>query len=289
MKTAILLLVVLICNLFSQNNNPPLVNVSTNDYKFENGIWTARTLTGENFYSSQQNTKPPVIYQNFTAGSVIRWSFLDQVAIADRNQTSGNGLYQTVGWGLNIERVSVYGNSSSTPLWEFSTNPNTFINYVAISDTGGYIASGSYHNIYIFNRSSSTPIFDYNLESQLPDTGQAGPVDITSDGGFIVACASRSDSSWIMGFQRSSTTPVWRYRVGQTNAGGAGIQGIKISGNDSLVIVNTYLGVYVLRTFTGQLIYSGTVNPTNNNGTQSPQGISGNGNIIATINYIGYV
>jgi WD40 repeat protein len=158
-----------------------------------------------------------------------------------------------------------------------------------MSDQGDYIASGSYHNIYIFNRSSSTPVFNYNLETQLVDTGVAGPLDLTSGGSFIVACASRNDSSWIMGFQRTSTTPVWRYRVGQTLAGGAGIQGIKISGNDSLVIVNTYLGVYVFRTFTGQLMYSGTVNPTNNNGTQSQQGISGNGNIIATINYIGFV
>jgi hypothetical protein len=163
------------------------------------------------------------------------------------------------------------------------------MNTVVISENGDYIAAGSYHNILVFNRASSTPVFDYNLETQLPDTGIAGAIDITSNGGFIVASASRNDSSWIIGFNRTSTTPVWKYRVGQTNAGGASIQGIRISGNDSLVIVNTYLGVYVFRTFTGQLIYTGTVNPTNNNGTQMPQGISGNGNYIATINYIGIV
>ena len=181
MKKVILLTVVLTLNLFSQSNSPQAVSGTTNDYSFENGIWNVRTLTGENSYPVHQNIKTPVIYQSFSSGSVIRWSFLDQIAIGDRNQTSGNGLYQTVGWGLNTERVSVYNNTNSTPLWEFPTDPNTFINYVAISDTGGYIVSGSYHHIYIFNRSSSTPVFDFNLETQLVDTGNAGPVDITSE------------------------------------------------------------------------------------------------------------
>ncbi len=201
--------------------------------------------------------------------------------------TSSNGLYQTVGWDLNTKRLSVYDNNSNIPLWEFSTNALTNINYNAISDTGGYVVCGSYHNIYIFNRANNTPVFNFNLETQLSDTGIAGPVDITSDGGFIIACASRNDSSWIFGFNRSSTNWVWRYRVGQTTTGGATIQGVKMSGNDSLVIVNTYLGFYVFRTYTGQLVYSGSVNPSASSGTQFPQAISGNGNYIATINYSG--
>ena len=232
----------------------------------------------------------PVIidYNSILNNSAIRWSFTDAIAIGNICAASSNGLYQTVGWDLNTKRVSLYDNNSNTPLWEISSNSNTNINYDAISDTGGYIVAGSYHNIYIFNRSSNTPIFNFNLETELPDTGSAGPVDITSDGGFIIATASRSDSSWIFGFNRTSTNWVWRYRVGQTNnTGGATIQGVKISGNDSLVIVNTYLGFYVFRTYTGQLVYSGSVNPSSTSGTQFPQGISGNGNYIATINYSG--
>lgn len=235
-----------------------------------------------NYYS-------PVINQqgNMLNASMIRWSFTDPIAIGDQCATSSNGLYQAVGWGLNTKRVSLYNNNSNTPVWEFPTHVNGFINYVAVSDTGGYIVNGSYHNIYIFNNSTNTPFFNFNLETQLPDTGSAGPVAITADGGFIIATASRSDSSWIFGFNRNSTNWIWRYRVGQTNAGGAGIQGVKISGNDSLVILNTYMGFYVFRTYTGQLVYSGSINPIANNGTQYPQAISGNGNYIATINYNG--
>lgn len=250
-----------------------------------------------NIYSKAVTVNPPgaVNYNpqihtqsSFMNSSAVRWISSDPIAIGDKCAVSESGLFEVTGWGLNSERVSLYNNPSPVPLWEYSSNPNTFINYVAISDTGGYIVNGSYHNIYIFNRSSSTPVFDFNLETQLPDTGLAGPVDITSNGDFIIACASRSDSSWIFGFNRNSTNWVWKYRVGQTNnTGGATIQGVKISGNDSLVIVNTYLGFYVFRTYTGQLIFSGSVNPSSTSGTQFPQAISGNGNYIATINYSG--
>jgi hypothetical protein len=229
---------------------------------------------------------PAPFFGLFDNNSTVRWTYTDPIAIGDRCETSLSGQLSVGGWGLNTQRVSLYNNSSSTPLWEAFTAGNTFINYTTISDDGQYIASGSYHNIFIFPMASSTPVFNFNLETALADTGVAGPLDITSDGGFIVASANRLDSSYILGFNRTSTNWVWRVRVGQINAGGASIQGIKMSRNDSLVIVNTYLGLYVFRTFTGELIYQGLIN-TNNSGTQFPQGISGNGNLIATINYSG--
>jgi hypothetical protein len=286
MKTLILILLTVIPSLHPISQD--FLNSNSTEYKMLNGYLQTRTIT--NGVPVNDNSVSPVFIQpDFTsASSMIRWSFTDPIAIGDRSAASGNGLYQTTGWGLNSERVSVYNNTSSTPVWEFPTSTNVSINYVAISDTGGVIAAGSYHNIYLFNRSSSTPFFNYNLETQLVDTGFAGPVDLTGNGRFLIACASRSDSSWIFGFSRDSASPVWRYRVGQQGAGGASIQGVKISGNDSLVIVNTYGGFYVFRTYTGQLLYSGLINPTSpSSGTQFPQGISGNGSIIATINYSG--
>lgn len=270
----------------SQPLSPELPQIQT-QYLYSGGQQQSKAVilnAPQGIYSA------PVIIpeSNMLNASTIRWICSDPIAIGDRCAVSKNGLFQAAGWGLNTERVALYDNNSATPLWEYPSNPNTFVNYVAISDTGGYIVNGSYHNIYIFNRASNSPIFNFNLETQLPDTGLAGPVDITSQGDFIIACASRNDSSWIFGFNRNSTNWVWRYRVGQTNnTGGATIQGVKMSGNDSLVIVNTYLGFYVFRTYTGQLIYSGSVNPSATSGTQFQQGISGNGNYIATINYSG--
>lgn len=285
MKISVFFLFVFAGSLFSQ------VDLS----KLPGNITEQQTMNGVilNRISTVNQPKgdiytPAPIEADLISSSSIRWSYTDAIAIADRCETSNNGQLQSVGWGLNTERISLFNNISSTPLWEFSTNTNTSVNYNAISDGRDYIVSGSYHNIYIFNNGSPTPVFNFNLETQLPDTGIAGPVDITSNGSFIVACASRSDSSWIFGFNRTSTNWVWRYRVGQTQGtGGASIQGIKISGNDSLVIVNTYLGVYVFRTYTGEKLYSGSVNPSSTSGTQFPQAISGNGNYIATLNYSG--
>lgn len=224
--------------------------------------------------------------------SAIRWSYFDAVAIGDKCQVSGNGLYEVIGWGLNDERVSIYNNVSSTPEWEFSTvhGQGYYYNNIAISDTGGVIALASFRNVYMFNRTNSTPFFNFDLTT-LPPAGNATAIDITNDGKFIVTCSSlggATDSSTVLGFSSDSTGIVWRYKVGQTTAGGSSIQGIKMSGNDSLVIVNTYGGFYVFRTYTGQLIFQGAIN-TNSSGTQSPQAISGNGNIIATINYSGFV
>src|SRR3972149_11709151 len=115
MKTTLLLLVILLSNIFSQYNSPISVNGCTNDYEYLNGQLIVRTVTG-NESIVQQNAKTPVMFQqNSMAGSLIRWSFLDAVAIADRNSTSGNGQFHAVGWGLNVERVSLYGNTNSTP------------------------------------------------------------------------------------------------------------------------------------------------------------------------------
>jgi hypothetical protein len=289
MKLTITLLLIACSYCYSQNDKITGLIGKTEQVQYINGNIIQKTVTNPEYagYSYIHPQPSPGIFSS--AGSMVRWTLVDAIAIGSRNATSANGLFEVAGWDLNTERISLYNNSSSTPLWEHPSNTNTNLNNVAISNDGSYIVNGSYHNIYVFNNSSSTPVFDFNLETQLPDTGIAGPVDITSDGNFIIACASRNDSSWIFCFNRLSTNWIWRHRVGQTAAGGAGIQGVRISGNDSTVIVNTYGGFHVFRTYTGQLLGQGLINPLSNSGTQFPQGISGNGNIIATINYSGYL
>jgi hypothetical protein len=257
----------------------------------ENGVVKTKVLrqpqvnTG---YAVQDVYVPFQHHFNFSINTDVRWVFQDPAAIGSLCAVSGAGNRCATGWDLNFERISYYDSNSANALWEFNTG-DAFLNHVALSNDGNKIASGSLRNIYVFDGGSSTPTFNFDLTT-LPDTGIAGPVDITSSGTFIVACASRSDSSTIFGFNTSSTTPVWRFKVIPTVAvGGAGIYGIKMSGNDSLVIVNTYSELYVLRTYTGQLLFTTRINPTSNNGTQSPCAISGDGSVIANGNYNGYI
>ncbi|MBL7129016.1 MAG: T9SS type A sorting domain-containing protein [Ignavibacteria bacterium] len=287
------LLIILFFPLFvfsQQNSGENFIGV-TEQLVNENGVQNIYTTitpeinNGKQTLYEQTPNNPPFISDNNTT---IRWLYTDPVSVGNHCAVSSNGNYNITAWDLNSKRVSFYGNLNSTPLWEYYVDPQVSTSsYVAISDTGGVIAVGSTKNIYLFNNSSSTPFFNLNL-STIPYAGTAGPVDITKDGSFFVGCEYGTDSSTIYGFNSSSTTPVWSFKV-IPSTGAARVYGINISGNDSLLIANTYGVFYVLNTYTGQLIYEGLINPSSSSGTQAVQGISGDGNIIATVNYRGYV
>ena len=286
MWKSILIVLLFSSILYSQNNFTGKSEIITN----VNGVIKSHTILIPEVNDGVQtpyipvNQNPPF---NINNNTTTRWSFTDPASIGNHCEVSGNGNYNVTGWDLNTERVSLYGNINSTPFWEFYANPQVSSNYIAISDTGGVIAAGSHKNIYLFTNLSNVPFFNFDLTT-LPDTGVAGPVDVTKNGSFLVGCAYRYDSSTIFGFNSSSNVPVWSFKV-VPSTGAARIYGIKISGNDSLLIANSYGVFYVLNTFTGQLIYEGLINPLSTSGTQAVQGINGDGSIIATVNYRGYI
>ena len=277
MKNLILLFVVLtFSNLYSQSNN---FIGSTTISVIQNGVMNYSTTTnplpneGANLMTNEAGTDYRPLNTSYT-----RWSFIDAAAINNDGMISGDGKTSAVGWYLNSKRVSVYGNLNNTPIWEFPTSTNNGRNYIAISDTADVIAAGSYNNFYLFNKTSSTPFFNFDLLAT-PDLGTAGPLDLTSKGTYLLASANKSDTSMVYCFNKNSTVSIWKVKVpGQ-------IQGIKIAGNDTLAIFNTYSAYYVYNIYTGILRYSAPIT----NGTQTYQGISANGNIIATINYQGYL
>lgn len=260
-------------------------------YSQQNFIGKIENVTGINgVYKTYYTTIPEINYGEnkmfngsvnispvFLNGSNVRWFSVVTGSIGNDVAFSGNGLYCVVGWGLNSERIGLHNNINSTPVWEYFTSTNASRNYVAFSDTG-IIAVGSYHNFYLFNKESSTPFFDFNLETTA-DTGVAEPIDITSNGNYFVAAASRNDSSVIYCFNKNSTSPLWQTRI----RGKA--YGVRISRNDSLVIVNGYYGYKVINIYSGTIRAEGTID----NGNQYPLGISGNGNVIATGNYRGFL
>lgn len=280
--------------VFSQTNSIEPVQIGKYEsVLIENGIRKKKTVL--NFLSNEQpfvksifNNEPDETsaIQSHTS---IKWSYNDAVSIGDYCLTSGNGRYAVTGWDLNNERVSLYGISNSTPVWEFATDQEVFINFIAISDTGGVIGAGSLHNIYLFDNVSGVPFFNFDLTTTR-DTGIASALDVTANGNFLVCTASNPDTSIVYGFNSSSTTPVWEVKLIPTVSAGAQIQGLRISGNDSLFIVNTYSEFFIFKTYSGELVFRGFINPGSpNSGTQTAQGISGDGKVIATINYSGYL
>ena len=227
--------------------------------------------------------------QNFSDlfGTMVRWNFTDAAAVGSRCAVSGDGQYSAVGWDLNSQRISLYGNTNSTPIWEYLLPNFLSTNFVALNYDGDMIAAGSDLHAYVFTNTSNVPFFDFDVTT-LGGTPAAGPVALTQNGNFLVATASYSDSSTILGFNTSSTTPVWSVTV-VPSTGAGGIQGLRLSGNDSLMIVNTYGVFWVIKTFTGEIVYEDLINPVSSSGTQTKQGISFDGSVIATVNYRGYV
>jgi len=248
--------------------------------QFVNGVISARIITIPEIYKGDKKHFP--IYREVQGlspnSSYIRWVYNEPTGICMDLEMSSNGLVPFVGWGLNNKRVSLYNNNNSTPLWEYFTDAQGYQNWVAVSDTGNVLAAGAYHNILLFSKNSNVPFFNFDLTST-PDTGVAGPIDVTSDGNFIVASANRNDSSYVYCFNKNSIVPVWKFRMPGI------IYGIRISKNDSLAIISTYTAFKVVNVFTGGVRYSGIIS----NGNQQTFGISGNGNIITTSNLRGYL
>lgn len=285
MKTLIFSLLFLSINLFAQNSISDNVVGTHTTYDNQKGLIT---ITNPVLYNSNYAVKNPDIkpYHPDSSGSTIRYSYAEPVSIGEYCAEAGNGLSSIVGWYLNNMRVSDYGNSNSTPLWQFQESPTSLnYNFVAVSYDGSNVADGFFHSIILLNGSTGSPVWTYALTNYI-DTVWAGPVGITRSGNFIIGTVNTnyaSDSSWILGFNSSSNVPVWTVGVPPMSNGSA-FQGIKISGNDSVAIVNEYGRFYVIRTYTGQILYTGTIG-----GTQTAQGISGNGNLIATIDYSGWL
>ena len=257
------------------------------DGKIQESTVTMPAINYSSFHNFGAST--PILSEMYT-GTMVRWNYTDGVSIGNNCAVSGNGTYSAVGWYLNNPRLSLYGNTNSTPIWEYPVVNNYQYIFVSLNYAGDLIAAGTNQNVYVFNTSSNVPIFNFDLTS-LGGSPAAGPVALAQQENFLVATSNLTDSSIVLGFNTSSTTPVWSVKLFDplgTNYGN--IQGLRLSGNDSLMIINTYSEFWVMKTFTGEILFEGQINPVSStSGTQANQGISYDGSIIATINYFGYV
>jgi hypothetical protein len=275
MKTIFIILFVLIpLTVFSQIEFTGKLTRNNNISGINNSLEQTQAVKFEGLSSLAPAVNPPMIMN--PDATTIRWNFQDPSAIGGDCKISANGIYGIVAWNLNSKRVALYKTTNSTPVWQYTGL--TSDSYVAISDTGGIIAAGNNRNIYIFTNTSNVPIVNFDLTT-LPDTGLAGPLDITSDGNFLIASAKRSDSSTILCISRQTGMQVWKAKIPNQ------IYGVKISGNDSLVIVSTYNYYKVLNVYTGAMRHGASVT----NATQAIFGINRDGRIIATVDLRGYV
>ncbi|HOB77264.1 MAG: T9SS type A sorting domain-containing protein [Bacteroidales bacterium] len=205
----------------------------------------------------------------------VRWRYIDATSTGTLCRTDNTGFYQLINWDINNRRAALYNNNDSIPLWEFPA----LVNSIAMSRNGNLVAISSPDKIYVLDKITGDVVNEFIL-NVIPGAISGGPIEMVSDGSFIIATASAgdSDSCWVFGFQSGSTSEIWKHKIYHS------AYGMKISGNDSIVIVNSYNQVAVYETFTGIERFSTTIN-----GCQNSMGISGNGDIIATIDLHGWL
>jgi len=96
---------------------------------------------------------------------------------------------------------------SYNPHWDFTTTYS--ISTMAMSADGNYVvvgdSDGSNGNIYLFNKNSSEPIWNYS-------TLRITSVAISANGSFILAGNS---GGMVFLFTNENSTPIWSYDIGE--------------------------------------------------------------------------
>jgi hypothetical protein len=184
-------------------------------------------------FLEQEKSKP--IPNSGAFNSSIRWQSTDAAAIGQDIAVNANGTNAFIGWNLNNLRTSFHDNNSGTPIWEHTSDPQTYRNYVSLSADANLVANTTYHNIYLFDKSSGAITFNFNV----PDSRIAGPIAVSRDG-HLLACACTSPLSGgthrVYAFNPPSTTPIWTFDF--SDAQSSGVYGIDISIDRSTVAVN---------------------------------------------------
>ena len=100
-------------------------------------------------------------------------------------KVSQNGNYIVAGGGFFDNKVYFFNSSNPSPEWTYSTKED--IASVAISYNGDYVVALSHDTfIYLFNKSSSVPIWIYRLDGY-PWPQYDHSLSISSNGKYIVA------------------------------------------------------------------------------------------------------
>jgi hypothetical protein len=298
---AIIFLLVISTALYSQNIPGNMVGFH---YCYSpTGKSVVKIINGNKVSSSQKtaignvNKKPKNINYSVQDSSTshIRYVVRKRYSIGEKCGLTGDGSHAIISWELNESRFSLYSFSSPTPVWEFLLPNHSDFNFVSISKNGNLVLSSYEKQIKLFNGNNGTGIWVYDMSQVLDTLHSAGNSAITKKGDFIIGSANRrsmvADTSFLLGFNISSSIPVWKINLPVETIDDSYIIGIKISGNDSLTIVNSYTKFFIIKTYTGEIIYTGEIDPYNYeySGSGANQGISGDGSVIAVINNYGYV
>lgn len=214
---------------------------------------------------------------------------------------SEDGKYMVMG---RFNYVYLFKKSNSKPIWSYRVNDDVYD--VDISADGQYIIAGCYQSLYIFKKTDPRPLWESPIGNYVYDTV------ISSDGNYAAVCSTlgttlysiQGDNSIVLWnttlgdkgvrisangnyvacigtggilylFNKSSSTPIWQYTLGQ-------LMDIEITPNCEYIV----MGGNVAGVSGYELYLFNKSNPIpkimNTEGIITRVAISQDGNLIAT-------
>jgi len=141
---------------------------------------------------------------------VFRTEQLTQDSPVHKSAISDDG--ETIAYSLDHmqgKEILVVYNKAGQKLWGFSSSTDSTARAVSISSSGEKIAIGtSVGKIYLFSKSSSTPIWTFLSTGSFT---QIGDLELSDDGAFLAAGGTTKK---IYFFSTAKNEPLWEYTAG---------------------------------------------------------------------------
>jgi hypothetical protein len=199
-----------------------------------------------------------------------------QNAVAQHAAISGNGAWIAGGWWLNSSRASLYAvGGSGTPEWNYPVVTSFYVPVDASFDGSVISVTGWGDDLYMFESDSASPVY----AREYP-VGYNGIQSATSSAGnaFLGAAFLDTDIGSVFCFDAGTGDSLWTHEVGRA-------EGLNVSKDGTITVVNNRTTVYVFETATG--ILRGTISIPGE--TQTPAAVSGDGEIVVTGGFNGQV
>ena len=225
----------------------------------------------ENYPSS------PIIPPSFPSDTGVLWVDRNhRAAICQSIAISGDGKHIFANWALNHERAGYYLTmATQVPVWEYSAGfPWAYGGQqVGVSENGAVLSISSTNRCYKWSRNNSVPDWTHRYP-----TSYYGVARASHDGSVVAAVQNGT----LYAFDASSGETLWTAPVSEP----ARLQGLDLSDDGSVIAVTLYDSCLIFEDGTRRdAIPIGT----SNCGTQYASAISGNGNLLVTGNFYGYI
>jgi hypothetical protein len=206
------------------------------------------------------------------------WTATDAASIDQYVKVSNSNQKTAAGWGLNDQRLSLYG-TTNIPIWEAPFTITAWDESVDMTEDGTKIANGYNNLVQVYTPASSTPSWSKTI------TQAVRAIQISNDGLKVYVAAVNQvtqDSTFVYCFTVGQNAPVWvKSYPGFFTA-------LTINRPGTRVLVGEYGDginnkLRVLNATNGNTLFEAPFND------QYPPAISNDGNYIVSGDFSGYV